>query len=177
MTAGKRITIEHERLGAIEVPEADVIHFDGLPGFPEARRFALLRHDDRSPFAWLASLDDAALAFAVVDPFELFPDYGPALGAAQLAEVGATAFPEVCLLAIANLGGGSALVNLAAPLLVHAATRRAVQLVLADERWPVRAAIPNPAPDAPPAAADRRPARTKAPSAFALAQTESNPQT
>jgi len=172
MTSGKRICVEHLRLGRIELPEAEVLRFDGVPGFPEARRFALLRHDAGSAFAWLACLDDPALAFAVVDPLELFPDYAPALGAAELAGVDAAGPGEVCLLAIANLSGGKALVNLAAPLVVNAASRRGAQVVLADERWPVRAAIaPSPVLRAEP------PSTRPLASAFPRAQTESNPQT
>jgi flagellar assembly factor FliW len=176
MTKAERICVEHARVGRIELAETEAIVFDGLPGFPEARRFALLQHAEGSSFAWLASLDDPALAFAVVDPLEHFADYAPALGVEQLALVGAQEFAEVCLLAIANLSGGSALVNLAAPLIVNASTRRAAQLVLGDERWPVRAKLAA----APAGAPVRR--KGEGPTlplvhAFPLVQTESNPQT
>jgi flagellar assembly factor FliW len=180
MTKAERIRVEHARVGLIELAEAEVIHFDGLPGFPEARRFALLRHDEGSSFAWLACLDDPALAFAVVDPLELFSDYAPALGTEQLALVGAKDPAEACLLAIANLSGGSALVNLAAPLLVNATTRRAAQMVLSDERWPVRARLPIAPPSggsARSASAAPKPVALPASAALARCQTESNPQT
>jgi flagellar assembly factor FliW len=178
MTTGERICVDHGRVGRIELREADVIHFDGLPGFPEARRFALLRHDERSFFAWLACLDDPGLAFTVVDPLELFIDYAPALGAEHLVLVGAKEPGEACLLAIANLSRGGAFVNLAAPLLVNVRTRQAAQVVLAGERWPVRAMLPVARPEGgPPSAWSAAPRPAALPPARMRVQTESNPQT
>ncbi len=60
-----------------EVPE---LHFaSGLPGFPDARRFVLLRlGDETSPFSVLHSLDDGVdLEFVVTHPALFFPDYEP----------------------------------------------------------------------------------------------------
>lgn len=166
-----RIRVDHARVGSIDIAAEEALSFDGLPGFPEAQRFALLRHREGSCFAWLACLDDPGLAFSVVDPLDLFAGYQPELGPEDLALVGAKAPGEVCLLAIANLSGPRASANLAAPLLVHATTRRGAQLTLADERWPLRAELPH--------LRRLKPARsgTALRALRTLNQTESNPQT
>ena len=72
------IVVEHHRFGRLELDPGEVIHFGGLPGFPGADRFALLRHDRDSAFLWLVALDVPELAFVVTDPAQFFPDYGVA---------------------------------------------------------------------------------------------------
>ena len=62
MSAMPSVVIDHRRFGRLEIPESDVLRFDGLPGFPEAERFALLAHDRHAAFAWLVCLDDPELA-------------------------------------------------------------------------------------------------------------------
>jgi flagellar assembly factor FliW len=135
------VTLEHRRVGKIELDASQLLHFAGLPGFPAAREFALVNHDDESPFAWLASLDNLDLAFVVAAPGKLFADYQPELGRRELDAIGAAAASDVLVLAIANFSGGEACLNLAAPVLVNARTRRAAQVVLQDSRWGIRTRI------------------------------------
>jgi len=141
VSAGSHVTVEHRRIGSIELDASEVLHFPGLPGFPGACDFALAQHGGGSPFAWLASLDDLDLAFVVAEPEKLFADYHPTLGPRELGAVGASERGEVLVLAVANLTGGEACLNLAAPILVNAKTRRAAQIVLPDSKLAVRAKI------------------------------------
>lgn len=145
MTAQPHVTLEHRRIGKIEAEAQQLLHFDGLPGFPHAREFALAQHDGDSPFAWLASLDDLDLAFVVAEPSKLFPDYPTSLGQRELDAVGAQAREEVLVLSIANLAHGELSMNLAAPLLVNTRTRRAAQVLLSDAGLKLRARLGEPA--------------------------------
>lgn len=140
------IEIAHSRVGSIRLPESAVIRFAGLPGFPEARRFALVHHDEDSPFSWLACLDDPELAFVVTDPRLFFPGYAPAIPPRDLEAIGAEAPGQVELLAIANLRGERPRLNLAAPLVVNAESRCAAQAVLDDDALSISHAIPAAAP-------------------------------
>jgi flagellar assembly factor FliW len=146
VTADAWVTLEHVRFGTLRVPEGEVLHFGGLPGFPGADRFALLRHDRASPFLWLVSLDDPQLCFAVADPRQFFPAYAPVLSAAHLASVQARDERDLELYAIATLRTEGATLNLAAPLLVHAERRRGAQVVLESGDWPLREPLPAPRP-------------------------------
>jgi flagellar assembly factor FliW len=137
--------VEHQRFGPIEVAVAQVLRFEEIPGFPEAERFALLRHDRESAFLWLVSLDVLDLAFAVADPRQFFPDFRPALSPDQLASVGASRPEELELFAIATFREGKVTLNLAAPLLVNAPAARGAQVILADEAHSTRTPLPTPA--------------------------------
>ncbi len=155
------IVVEHLRFGRLEVAAGDVIRLEDLPGFPEARRFILLRHDRSSPFLWLVSLDVLDLAFVVTDPHLFFPDYAPALPEVALRAVQATSVNDVDLYAVANVRDGVATLNLAAPLLVHATAGIATQSILEAEEYSNREPLPSP----------------PRPGAGAGAQIESKPQT
>lgn len=44
-------------------------------GFPNHRRYVFVEHKKGSPFVWFQSLDDESLAFVLVDPLLVRPDY------------------------------------------------------------------------------------------------------
>src|SRR3954469_3804630 len=67
--------------------ETSIIKFEeGLIGFPELKRMVLVRQSSVEPFLWFASLDDASIAFLVVDPRPLFPGYENELQKAEPAQ-------------------------------------------------------------------------------------------
>ena len=135
------LAVESRRFGCFEVEESAVLRFDGLPGFPGARRFAVLRHDRESPFAWLVCLDEPELGFVVTNPFQFFPDYRPELEASHRRAVEAADDAALELFAIANVGRDEVSLNLAAPLLVNPDRRRATQAILERGDHPTRAPI------------------------------------
>lgn len=63
--------------GDIEINENKIINFlDGLPGFDDQKRFIIIDNsDEKVPFKWLQSLDDANLAFIIINPFLFKNDY------------------------------------------------------------------------------------------------------
>lgn len=134
-------TLEHSRFGRVELADDVLIHCDGLPGFPEARRLALLEHDRSTWFGWLVCLELPELAFAVADPRRFYSDYSPKAHLNDLRAIGATPEDDLDLLVIANITGEGSFLNLAAPLLVNSRERRLIQAILADDRWPLWAPL------------------------------------
>ena len=67
--------IESDKLGQLEVDESTVLTFpQGLLGFDEARRFALVDTHDSGVYFWLQSIDDPALAFLTAVPWPFFEE-------------------------------------------------------------------------------------------------------
>ena len=55
--------------GTLEVSEDRLVHFpEGLLGFEELRRFALVELEEYHPFLWLISTDDPEVSFPLADP-------------------------------------------------------------------------------------------------------------
>jgi len=68
-------TVQSTRFGAVGIDRASVIEFpDGLIGLG-GHRYVLLRTQADSPFLWLQSLDDPALALPVTNPHGFFGDF------------------------------------------------------------------------------------------------------
>ena len=111
----------------------------GIIGFEEEQAFLLLPFDGSGGgMLCLQSVRTPALAFVVLDPFTLKPDYAPELERAELkqfgvAEVGDLGFYVLC--AVKNPVSAST-VNLKCPLVIHPETREARQVIM--ERYEMR---------------------------------------
>jgi flagellar assembly factor FliW len=127
-------TVETAHFGPIRVEEDQVITLSpGLPGFPDLRRYLLIQHSQESPFLWLQCLDDPALAFAVLDPVHIVPDYRPGPPEALLKQLEAKNPADLKVLVIVTIPPGrpqDLTANLMAPVVINLKTRRGKQLVL-----------------------------------------------
>lgn len=128
------------------LPELPELHFEaGVPGFPAARRFALVRLSDEDdvPFALLRSLDVEDLEFVVVHPFDFFPAYAPELDDETAERLDLTSADDALILAIVTVPEKvqDATANLAAPIVVNRHTRQALQTVLSDSVVDLRAPL------------------------------------
>lgn len=130
------------RFGEIEYPEEVVITFpDGVLGYPEDHPYILLEHDaEGSPFKWLQSLSNPDLAFIVIEPAQVNPDYAIKLDVDTVRIIG-TEHPEECaMMSIVNVPKGrphGMTANLKAPLVVNAETRRGRQVVLSTQAYAI----------------------------------------
>ncbi|GAA2579482.1 flagellar assembly protein FliW [Dactylosporangium fulvum] len=111
-----------------------------IPGFPDDRRFVLVRLDEVGLLYALTSVDSAGLRFLVVPPAQFFPDYEAEVDDDTLAVLGVTDQSDLLVLLVVTAGDGAqdATVNLMAPIVLDQRSRRAVQLVLSHSGLPVR---------------------------------------
>ena len=141
MSGQMLLTMEHERFGHIDAPASATLRCEGLPGFADARRLLVIDHDRASDFAWLLCFEIPDLALVVTDPRRFFRDYNPKPHHSDLRAIEAQPGDDIDLLAFANVSDRGASLNLAAPLLVNPRTGLAVQAILADGAYPMRAAL------------------------------------
>nr|WP_325212084.1 flagellar assembly protein FliW [uncultured Oscillibacter sp.] len=132
------LKLQTKYFGEIEYDAGDVVRFpEGLFGFEEEQGFLFLPFEGGGLLC-LQSVKTPALAFVVLDPFTLKPDYAPELEPSELRafgvkEVGELAFYVLC--AVKNPVSAST-VNLKCPLAVHPETREARQVIM--ERYEMR---------------------------------------
>lgn len=127
-------------------PDLPELHFaGGLPGFPDARRFVLLRlGDETSPFSVLRSLDDEVdLEFVVTHPGLFFPDYEPEIDDDTAARLELQSADDALLLVIVTVGDpvAASTANLLGPIVVNRHTRAAAQAVLGNSGYATREAL------------------------------------
>lgn len=126
---------------ADEIPVLEMV--EPLLGFPDQRRFALIRLDDDGVVCALRSVDDPDLRFVVVPPAAFFSDYAPEIDDATAAALAATSADDLLVLVMVNTSESAeeATANLLAPVLVNHRTRRAAQVILRDDSLSLRAPL------------------------------------
>jgi flagellar assembly factor FliW len=105
----------------------------GLLGFEQLRDYLLVANPGEEPFLWLQVKDNGPLAFVVVNPFLIAPDYQPDLPQADVEFLGIEEPDDALLFNIVTLHhGGRATVNLKGPIIVNRHTNIGKQVVLAN---------------------------------------------
>jgi flagellar assembly factor FliW len=139
--------------GDTPVPQEDglpELHFaGGLPGFPDARRFVLVRiGDELSPFSVLRSLDGGGdVEFVVTHPGLFFPDYAPEIDDDTAERLDLRSADDALLLVIVTVTEpvADSTANLLGPIVVNRHTRSAAQAVLGASAYNTREAlVPSP---------------------------------
>ena len=77
----KNLTAEKLRDNVIRFP-------NGLPGFPTSREFIMAQEPEERPFAWMQSVSDPKLVFAVVDAYAWVKDFTLEVDDCELQEMG-----------------------------------------------------------------------------------------
>jgi flagellar assembly factor FliW len=138
------VIIRSDRFGEIEIEPDRLIEFpDGILGFPESRRFAMLDANDSGLYFWLQCVEDPALAFLSVIPWEFFPDYAVDLSDEIERSLAVAAESDVLVLSLVTVQADTRelTANLLGPLVINVVAKRGCQLVLADSGFSVRAPL------------------------------------
>lgn len=139
------LPVDSTRFGRLEVEEEIVITFpDGMIGFETCRRFVVVRHDESSAFRWLQSLEVPSLAFPVIEPNQVRPDYAPTVSDADARALDLVSDSDALLFGIVTvppLDPRKMTVNLLAPLVVNALTRQGRQVIVQDEEYTTRHSV------------------------------------
>ena len=133
--------VQSTRFGELEVAEEQIMDFpEGLLGFPDEKKFALMEYKPESPFYILQSMADPDLTFLMINPFAFFNDYDFHMDDALMAEIGLTADnpPTVFNIATVRDKIENMTVNLAGPVLVNIRDRKAAQWVIEKTQFPTR---------------------------------------
>lgn len=133
--------VETARFGTLEVNPEVVFTFPmGILGFSRHKKFVVLDHREDSPFKWLQSIEDGDLAFIISDPLYFKPDYHVNARRGELSVIEPEHVEDLVVSVIMTVPEDPRLLsaNLMAPLVFNMANRRGMQLVLHDQRYPVR---------------------------------------
>ncbi len=142
------MNVASTRFGIMSVPDEKVLAFpSGVLGFPEWTRYVMLDHDTDAPFKWLHCVEEASLAFVVVDPAVFHQNYQIQISAEARVEVEGSETDELSLVVILTIPSddpSAVTANLRGPLLMNLRTRLCKQLVLAED-YPTRYPVFSPA--------------------------------
>jgi flagellar assembly factor FliW len=135
------MNIESQRFGTIQINDDELLAFPaGVIGFPTEQRFALVPHHGSGYIAWLQSVSTPGLAFPVVSAHafgDRYPDV-PVLSAAREAGLEGSEDALAVMVVLCALANQPATVNLLAPIVVNATTRKGAQVILEGTRFSTR---------------------------------------
>lgn len=124
--------VKTKRFGVLEIQEDQILTFpEGLPGFPEQRRFVLLDLQQGSPLKFLQSVDDPDLSFLVAEPLTFFPEYRVLVRPEDLAPIALDAPERGIVVTIVSVPSDfkEATVNLKAPVVINPERSLARQVI------------------------------------------------
>lgn len=129
------------RFGPLVVDDRTLLTFPtGILGFPERSRYVILDHDTDAPFKWLHCVEQADLAFVIIDPMLFKPDYQVRLSTEALVEIQATPDQDLSIAVILTIPSDDPsriTANLRGPLVLNVHSRFCKQVVLSEE-FPTR---------------------------------------
>jgi flagellar assembly factor FliW len=131
-----------KHFGIIEIDENAIIDFpEGLPAFEDVKRFILLGNSDQdSAFQWLQGVDNAGLAFVVIDPKHIKPDYIVDIDDSEVDILAISDVSKVLVYSIVVIPGdiSKMTANLKAPVLINTENRRGKQVVMESGNYSIR---------------------------------------
>ena len=136
--------IETKIFGEIEIADDKVITFEnGIIGFPELKRFALLHDEDKGTdvgIRFLQSLDEPAFAMPVMDPLIVKPDYDPEVDDLLLSSAGHITPENILVLVTVTVPGDlkKMSVNLQGPFVINVEEPKACQVIVEKGDYPVK---------------------------------------
>ena len=130
--------------GEIDIADDKIITLEkGMIGFQELTHFSLIFDEEKKQrkarIMWLQSMDDADIAFPVMDPHSIKEDYTPNVNAEIVAPLGEMNAENTYVLVTVTVPRKveDFSVNLKAPIVINMDTLKGVQLIVEDD-YPVK---------------------------------------
>jgi flagellar assembly factor FliW len=129
------------RFGEIDIEESEFIKMQGaILGFENLKYFVLLSGGGNTPFWWLQSVQEPAVAFVVINPYVVKSDYSVDLSEDDFEFLDIKNSKDIALLVIVTIRSDPFKVtaNLRAPILFNAENRTGSQIVLDNPDYPIQ---------------------------------------
>lgn len=129
--------------GEVDLPEEKIITFErGLIGLADYKKFTILYdcEKENSNISWLQSVEEPTLALPVVKPWIIKEDYNPIVEDELLSHIGELTEENLVILVTMTVPEQieQMSVNLKAPIIVNADTRKGAQIICENNDYEVK---------------------------------------
>lgn len=140
---GELMKVITKVFGEITLDDEKIITFpQGIVGFPDLTEFALIHDTEKGSDSihWLQSLQETAFAMPVLDPLIVCPDYNPEVDDELLKQIGDLTSEDMLVLVTVTVPKDltKMSVNLKGPIIINAAERKAVQVIVDGDDYQVK---------------------------------------
>ena len=129
------------KFGDLEVLEEKILRFkEGLPGFPQIRRFVVLGPEEIQPFRYLQAVDDPPITLFIINPFLVDRTYEFRLSDTDMADLNSKNSSELAVYAVATIpeNPSEATINLMAPIVINENDRCGKQVILHESKYSIK---------------------------------------
>ena len=139
--------IQTKYFGEIDLTEEKIITLDrGLFGFEEFKKYTILYDCEKeggSNISWFQSVDEPTLALPVINPLLVKEDYNPVVEDELLSGIGEITEENLVILLTMTVPADikEMSVNLKAPIIINADTRKGAQLIVENQDYEVKYTI------------------------------------
>ena len=127
------MNIETLRFGRVNIDPESILSFDeGILGFEQLKRYAIILCDATEPIQWLQAVDDPSVSLPIINPFLIKQDYELDVDDAELHSIGMPTVDEILVVNVMVLPERiqDSTINLSAPILINMTTRQGRQIVI-----------------------------------------------
>lgn len=135
--------IKTKFFGEVDLPEEKIITFDrGLIGLTDYKKFTILYdcEKEESNVSWLQCVEEPTLALPVIKPWIVKEDYNPVVEDELLNHLGELTEDNLVLLLTMTVSADikQMSVNLKAPIVINADTRKGAQIICENQDYEVK---------------------------------------
>ena len=135
--------IKTKVFGEVTIDDDKIIDFpNGIVGFPDLVQFTLIHDEEKGKDSihWLQSIQEPAFAMPVIDPLLVCPDYNPEVEDELLKNIGEMQPEETLILVTVTVPKylTKMSVNLRGPIVINAAEKKATQVIVDGDEYPVK---------------------------------------
>lgn len=134
-----------EKFGEINIDENLIFNFvEPIIGYDDLTKYVLVEHSENSTFKWLQSIEDSGLAFPVTSPAVFDIEYQFEIPTDKAEKIGLTTVESLISLNIVTIPASNprkATINLLAPIIINAANKQGMQIILSNSNYPVKSLL------------------------------------
>ncbi len=135
---------ETKFFGTIDIEDDKIINFpNGIIGFENLTKFALIydsEREERSKISWLQSMEEPLMVLPVINPLDLMETYTPTIEDELMKNIGNPADADLLIFVTLSIPSDieKMTANLKAPLIVNTVERKAMQVIVENQEYPVK---------------------------------------
>jgi flagellar assembly factor FliW len=135
---------ETKFFGTIDIEDEKIIEFPmGIIGFENLKKFALIfdsEREERSKISWLQSMEEPLMVLPVINPMDITESYNPVIEDEFMKIIGDPADEDVLIFTSMSIPSDltKMTANLKAPFIINTVDRRAMQVIVENEDYPVK---------------------------------------
>lgn len=136
------MNIQTTRFGEISIDDNLIFTFvEPIIGYDTLTKYVLIEHKEESAFKWLQSIENPELAFPVTSPAFFDIEYQfeiPTEKAEKIELTSVESLISLNIVTIPSINPRKATINLMAPIIINAANKQGMQIILSNSNYPVK---------------------------------------